>query len=149
MGRHPRVDRGQRKAPPGRHRGATRRARAWLRVRRGNPGRRRGRRRTPGRRNEGRRAMTMNFAAIADHYYLMERENAELKASKQRLMTALAGATTTVLQMEAEYDAMKAVEAAARSQVNHYNDVEVEAWPRRVIAIRDALAAIDAIRKGG
>ena len=101
----------------------------------------------------------MNFAAIADHYYLMERENAELKASKQRLMTALAGATTTVLQMEAEYDALKAVEAAARelatavyTVLEHGWDVATTEHIERValarLAVDNSTAALDAIRKG-
>ena len=93
----------------------------------------------------------MNFAAIADHYYLIERENEELKASKQRLMTALAGATTTVLQMEREYDALKAVETAAR-RLKAERDTDAatgandDALETADAELDEALAALDAIR---
>jgi len=93
--------------------------------------------------------MSMNFAAIADHYYLMERENRELKASKQRLMTALAGATATVLQMEGEYDALKAVEAAARGRRGRNCTCKPSSGCFAAVAeqaVIDALAALDAIR---
>src|SRR3990167_6171949 len=117
MGRHPRMDRGQRKASAGRHRGATRRARAWLLVRRGNRGRRRGRRRAQGRRNEGR--------GVTDT------------------------AKATIHTMLTEYDALKAVEAAVREAVRIFDTADVFATCDAIEhGVRDALAALDAIRKG-
>ena len=120
--------------------------------------------------------MTMNFAAIADHYYLMECEIAStadflntclresgLSANQVEITDLKPGIDALYLRLvagRAEYDALKAVEAAARDYVQWQRPADshcVEcAQPKDACEsgrncssglFRAALAALDAIRK--